>query len=257
MQSRSRRSTTPDHIPLPFRTMLPGRDRQRERQQACAADRRVFRSVLAPGIGESVTDTGDISFACATHAGCPAIDRAERPNAPDGPSRRCAPTPRQSRSAPCRRKGRLGRRANCQPSRETESNHRHADSQTSLGMTRQNPRTANQSLSLSKLTPWMIVSRAESSWSGMETRRGAVRHPDDLMYRGRYLESNRRRASLIARGACGVGQAVDPRIEHGHARFHILGGVTRDDREAMMLTSRSDDQIGLREGVPALAPLLD
>src|SRR5688572_16436945 len=71
------------------------------------------------------------------------------------------------------------------------------------------------------------------------------------------LESNRRMASLIARGACGVGQAVDPRTEHGHARFHVFGDVARDDREAMMLTSRSDDQIGLREGVPALAPLLD
>ena len=63
--------------------------------------------------------------------------------------------------------------------------------------------------------------------------------------------------SLVARRVCGIGQAVDPRIEHGHARLHVFGSVARDDRETMMLAGRGDDEIGLREGVPALAPLLD
>jgi hypothetical protein len=31
--------------------------------------------------------------------------------------------------------------------------------------------------------------------------------------------------SLVVRGACGVRQAIHPRIEHEHARFHVLGSI--------------------------------
>lgn len=52
-------------------------------------------------------------------------------------------------------------------------------------------------------------------------------------------------------------RAFVPRIEHRDTGLVEVAGVARDDRQTVMQCGCCDDQIGLRVGMPGLAPVLD
>src|SRR6266481_8514883 len=51
-------------------------------------------------------------------------------------------------------------------------------------------------------------------------------------------------------------QWIKPRIEHRDMCFEVIASVARDDREAMMLAGRRDNQVGLGKGMACFAALL-